>query len=191
MKKHVDALRSVLCDPQGKCCIKGSDEDRRIVDEALAGLSNQLATLPSEEKEVELKTLKGAYSLSGIETRSVRMKLHDWSDEEDHDVVLFILDGVTYKAVEDLNDGYRSQMGSFTITNDVVYNTFDPVDVLCLTDVGSEYHSSNSCDLLQILNAKTGDEILKVGTDNIDDYYPSFVCNFSAAAIGELEGLSS
>lgn len=31
---------------------------------------------------------------------------------------------------------------------------------------------------------ETGAVILEVGTDNIDDYYPAYVCNFSAEAIG-------
>lgn len=44
METVLNKLRSVLCDPEGKCCISGSDEDRAIVDEALAALS----TLPPQ-----------------------------------------------------------------------------------------------------------------------------------------------
>ena len=39
MTTPLELLQSVLCDPEGKCCINGSDEDRRIVDEALAALA--------------------------------------------------------------------------------------------------------------------------------------------------------
>jgi hypothetical protein len=35
----IDQLKSVLCDPEGKCCIAGSDEDRAIVDRALEALA--------------------------------------------------------------------------------------------------------------------------------------------------------
>lgn len=35
----VESLKSVLCDPEGKCCISGSDADRKIVDDALAALT--------------------------------------------------------------------------------------------------------------------------------------------------------
>jgi hypothetical protein len=35
----LDQLKSVLCDPEGKCCIAGSDEDRAIVDRALEALA--------------------------------------------------------------------------------------------------------------------------------------------------------
>ena len=32
----LETLNALLCDPSGKCCIRGSDEDRRLIDEALA-----------------------------------------------------------------------------------------------------------------------------------------------------------
>jgi len=35
----IDQLKSVLCDPEGKCCIAGSDEDRAVVDCALQALA--------------------------------------------------------------------------------------------------------------------------------------------------------
>jgi len=35
----IEQLKSVLCDPAGKCCITGSDEDRAIVDRALQALA--------------------------------------------------------------------------------------------------------------------------------------------------------
>ena len=35
----IDQLKSVLCDPSGKCCITGSVEDRAIVDRALQALA--------------------------------------------------------------------------------------------------------------------------------------------------------
>ena len=35
----IDQLKAVLCDPEGKCCVAGSDEDRAIVDRALEALA--------------------------------------------------------------------------------------------------------------------------------------------------------
>jgi hypothetical protein len=35
----IDQLKAVLCDPTGKCCIDGSDEDRAIIDRALQELA--------------------------------------------------------------------------------------------------------------------------------------------------------
>ncbi len=49
-----DQLKSVLCDPEGKCCIAGSDEDRAIVDRALEALAKP--PLPVQEptdKQIE------------------------------------------------------------------------------------------------------------------------------------------
>jgi hypothetical protein len=37
----IEQLKSVLCDPTGKCCIKGSEEDRAIVDRALQTLAQR------------------------------------------------------------------------------------------------------------------------------------------------------
>ena len=37
-QQALEALESVLCDPEGKCCIDGSDADRAVVDKALAAL---------------------------------------------------------------------------------------------------------------------------------------------------------
>lgn len=38
----VDALKSVLCGPDGKCCIAGSQADRDTVDTALAAIQHYL-----------------------------------------------------------------------------------------------------------------------------------------------------
>jgi len=43
----IEQLISVLCGPDGKCCITGSDEDRAIVDRALEALSQP--PLPVQE----------------------------------------------------------------------------------------------------------------------------------------------
>lgn len=45
----IEKLVSVLCDPEGRCCIQGSDADRKIVDEAIAELKAAVAP----EKDVE------------------------------------------------------------------------------------------------------------------------------------------
>ena len=47
-------LTSVLCDPDGKVCISGSDEDRRIVQEAL----DVLEALESVDKDALDRAIK-------------------------------------------------------------------------------------------------------------------------------------
>ena len=54
----VEKLESVLCDPEGKCCISGGDADRQIVDEALTALSATIAqpeqaALAAKDAEIE------------------------------------------------------------------------------------------------------------------------------------------
>ena len=44
--KAIEALTSVLCDPEGKCCISGSDDDRRLIDSALAELAKAAQPAP-------------------------------------------------------------------------------------------------------------------------------------------------
>ena len=39
----IDQLKSVLCGPEGKCCISGSDDDRHLIDSALAELAQATA----------------------------------------------------------------------------------------------------------------------------------------------------
>jgi len=48
----IDKLKSVLCDPEGKCCIHGSDEDRRIVDEAITALQAEVERLARVNAEL-------------------------------------------------------------------------------------------------------------------------------------------
>jgi hypothetical protein len=42
----IEQLKSVLCDPEGKCCIAGSDEDRAIIDRALQALAQHTEQEP-------------------------------------------------------------------------------------------------------------------------------------------------
>jgi len=42
----IEQLKSALCDPDGICCIAGSDEDRAIIDRALQALAAQPAQEP-------------------------------------------------------------------------------------------------------------------------------------------------
>jgi hypothetical protein len=43
----VEMLESVLCGPDGKCCIHGVDEDRRIVDDALSIVKGMIQAEPA------------------------------------------------------------------------------------------------------------------------------------------------
>ena len=46
----IETLISVLCDPEGKCCISGSDDDRRLIDSALAELAQAAQPAPATQQ---------------------------------------------------------------------------------------------------------------------------------------------
>ena len=45
----IETLISVLCGPEGKCCISGSDDDRRLIDSALAELAQAAQPAPATQ----------------------------------------------------------------------------------------------------------------------------------------------
>ena len=99
----------------------------------------------------------------------------EWSGKEDCEVINFTLDGITYSAVEDPVDGYRSCMRDLKKSDKVTSNTFLGVKVSCEMIPDDNYGSN---DVLHINDIETGKLIIAVGTENSDDYYPSFVSTY-------------
>ena len=118
---------------------------------------------------MELKDLCGKHIFSGCELSSTeREELSGYF--VDCGVCLFTLDGITYKAVENPDDGYRSYMDELEISDVAPRYSFDGVDVIC-------YMQENDyTDILVIRDAHNGKTILEVGTDMYDSYYP--MCRF-------------
>ena len=57
---------------------------------------------------MQFEDLVGLHQLSGVDESS-EVRPSGWgSGDESVGVILFIIDGVTYKAVENPDDGYRS-----------------------------------------------------------------------------------
>ena len=116
---------------------------------------------------MELTDLVGEHTLTGVDT-FFNVGADYW--HQDASVIRFRLDGVVYVATEDPDDGYRSSLKEIIIQeNDRVTNEFPPVKV-----VGTMKH-----DILILKNVENGKVVLEVGTDNSDDYYPSFVSYFN------------
>jgi hypothetical protein len=65
----LDQLKAVLCDPSGKCCIDGSDEDRAIVDRALQALAPPRKPWVglTEDERFKIATEMGALNVDWIE----------------------------------------------------------------------------------------------------------------------------
>lgn len=133
-------------------------------------------------------TLVGFSELTGRKTLDAvdfsNESIQRWNDSFDNcQVMRFRLDGVVYMAVEDPSDGYRSSLGTFSVTDAKIKNKFPPVSVICVEKNKSSGSSDGTCDILQLQDATTGAVILEVGTDRSDDYYPTFVAYFDPTAI--------
>lgn len=109
---------------------------------------------------MELKDLVGLHALSGVDL------LTGGTDTEQ---CSFVLDGVTYICRENPDDGYRSYMDDIECSAESVKNMFLPQSVLC----------SVADDILEMRDAVTGKEVLRVGTDHSENYYPYCVLEFS------------
>lgn len=117
---------------------------------------------------VELESLVGAHLLTGVDRSSLRVR--EWTNRfAQANVINFTLDGSTYTAIEDPDDGYRSCMAGLVRHRTPTKNVFLPVKV-----VGRMNGS-----VLELVDVVTGKIVLEVGTNRDDSYYPSFVARFS------------
>lgn len=126
---------------------------------------------------MKLKDLCGRHIFSGCELTE-EPNTDEYYFIETCNVCLFTLDGITYKAIEDPSDGYRSYCGTLTTTKTKPRFSFKGVEVDCYMkedDLNNLWNQQN--DILVVEDINTGKIILEVGTGNIGDYYP--YCHFS------------
>ena len=125
---------------------------------------------------MELKELAGEHLLDAVDFSNERVKT--WGDQyKDCQVTRFRLDGNVYVAVKDPDDGYRSYMIDLTIAEDATMkNAFAAVRVIGRHREKDSYGDVD--DVLELIDAGTGEVVLEVGTENIDGYYPCFVAAF-------------
>ena len=113
---------------------------------------------------MELKDLVGLHMLDAVDFETV---LH-----EDSQTCRFRIDGVVWAAIEDPEDGYRSSMRELVRVGDAeMKNTFPAVQVMGV-------YRGIGADILTFVNTSAGLQVLEIGTENTDDYYPSFVADF-------------
>lgn len=87
--------------------------------------------------------------------------------------IRFRIDGVIYIAMEDREDGYRSCMGSLEVSDLPMNNTFRGIPV-----IGVVTKTINE-DILSFVSVKTGKEVLAIGTDYGDSWYPCYVSSWT------------
>ena len=100
-------------------------------------------------------------------------------------VLLFTLDGITYKLAEDPDDGYRSYCEELEIADCKPKYTFQGIQVVCSMMEDSDYEKNNCIVLQDIQNGKT---ILEAGTANYDDWYPYCLFNYMPQNMAYNEG---
>ena len=124
---------------------------------------------------MELKDLVGKHLLTGVDEFTKAEIVY--GGFEDCQYLNFILDGVTYTVIEDPDDGYRSSMKEIKVSDVPLTNMFAPIEVIASYKDIDKYGTKG--DLLIITDAKNGKVILEIGTEDTNDYYPSFVANWS------------
>jgi len=127
--------------------------------------------------KIEMESLVGKHLLSGVDES--KMSVNTYGDIfEDCQCINFVLDGVTYTAIEDPDDGYRSQMDKIVVGDTKVTNVFAPVEVLVSYRDKTEGSYPGECEILDFTDTKNGKRVMEIGTDNCDDYYPCFVASW-------------
>lgn len=162
--------------------------------------------MAKEPEELTLERLAGEHMLSGVDRLASHPMRNYYGGTYAGEVLRFTLDGVTYMACEDDNDGYRSAMEHLLISDSPPVNQFQPVAVIAEyhgeflqwsdeliqeIDCHSVYVPSGQADLLILRKTDTGKIVLAVGTGATDDYYPGFVAYFDATALGEVDVTTS
>jgi hypothetical protein len=125
---------------------------------------------------VDFEDLVGLYWLSGCDEETITFPPETkYEYPEDANCLNFVLDGKTYTAKEDPDDGYRSSMDKLFISDHNVINSFTPITVL-VSHI--EKDGDLTCDILRMIDTKNGKTVIEVGTGNTDDYYPYFIASF-------------
>lgn len=134
---------------------------------------------------MELKDLVGEHELSGVDTAKESVKQYG-DYHEDCDVVRFIIDGKTYKAIEDPDDGYRSYLNELEVTDEKVANGFPPQKVVGKMKEDKDWETN---DIIQFIDSVTNKVVLEIGTENTGDYYPYCVLHWNPENLGINKGI--
>lgn len=125
---------------------------------------------------MELKQLCGKHILQGVDRRMYRHE-NIWGEEVETDSVWFKVDGITYVAVENPSDGWRSYCEDLFATEQSPRYNIPDVPVVCeMMPDGEDWMGVCRNEVLIIRDASNNKVILEVGTENFDDYYP--YCHF-------------
>ncbi len=127
---------------------------------------------------IELKELVGKHKMPVAGTTDVR---HPF--DGDKSGICFFLDDMAYMVFEDQNDGYRSCAGPIFSAKTDAYDVIPNYEYInrdvVVRHVKDSRYGGDAADIIEIIDVETAHVWLRVGTDNIDDYYPSFVAEWN------------
>lgn len=139
--------------------------------------NHEVTSIPSEARK--LSEIVGA----GVMTFAPHVYLRHPFDA-DASGVMFGIDDTVYIVFEDESDGYRSSAGPLLSFKGAHYELghsfyaeYIREPVLCSHRTSGEYGGED--DVLEIRSIETGKVIFCVGTENVADYYPSYVVRWS------------
>ena len=117
-----------------------------------------------------LEDLVGKHVLSGIEEGMLTNPY-----DGDCAYIKFTLDGITYKAIENPDDGYRSFLNELEIVDEKCKIRVPDIEVVCHM---REYDKPWENDVLCFVDAANGEIFLSIGTENTNNYYPYCVMEY-------------
>jgi len=132
----------------------------------------------------------GLHVLSGIKT-DIEISMH-WGDEQTTATII-LMDGIRYVMYDDPEDGWRSS-GRLYQVNDELEEYLDKKSVKKLQEetlypipdekVKVQYREEhkgydNDNEYYEFCNAETGELILRIGTENYNDWYPCAVFSYN------------
>ena len=124
-----------------------------------------------------LEDLVGNHLLSAVDISWGRNQLG-----VDYQIVRFVLDGFTYKIVEDASDDYRSYVKYIEQTNEVISNNFPPQEVM--GSMKENIFMESQDDILQFFDKLSNKIVLEIGTKNYTDYYPMCIFRWTPQNLG-------
>jgi hypothetical protein len=125
---------------------------------------------------VSMDEFIGEHVLSGVDFDTTMIEA--WGDEfEQAEVMRFRLDGVIFAAIEDPDDGYRSCLGGFEVSDAKMGNIFEGVNVIGRIRTKGEYGDDD--EVIEFIDCVTGLLVLEAGTTSVDAYYPCYCARFS------------
>lgn len=106
------------------------------------------------------------------------------------------LGDLTIFVFEEPNDGYRSaaiepfiiKQPFYTFTSHASSSSTDRLHIPVLVQKLTPSSASAGAEGIEAIDQRNGKLIIRLGTDNSDDYYPIFICEWTPQNIAENDG---